>query len=585
MKLVIREYLSMLKESGELDALLPDLLLSMGITPLSKAQIGVRQDGVDVAGVGPDLEDNNIDKLFLFTIKQGDFSRKIWDDGSLQAIRPSLNEILDVYIPGQINEEHKALPKKVVVCCGGDLKQDVKQNWNGYTSKHTKLGDLEFDLWDGNKLTVLLERFLLDEYLFPQSIQKHLRKTIALADQNEDEPRYFYALIEETLFKRDLPSEKNKSAERKRQKALCLLNLSLNIVFHWCQEADNLRPALLCAERAILRTWDWMRQNELFDCKTTSKKFTQLFLTYLKVTGTYAIKLKQHCFVRDGLFGYGADEVEYPLRTFEVIGILGALGMAFGNLSAITCDEQLRKRYTGQMQASAQMLATLINNNPPAFTPRYDSHAIDIALGLITLTAAGYINEAADWLKELSYRIVFSYRIGKYFPVTSDSYDDLVAMELGQAPPKEELMHASTLLPMLAAWYAVLNLADDYKAFQEAVRKTFNKTSLQLWFPDEDTDNHLYSTNAGYAGGFTFEPFQLSKNLDDLKTYITRLCEKHQAFNNLSCITRRWFVLGLIANRHFRTPTIPAYWQQYICICDSKVRGEEQPEDESNNLD
>ncbi len=65
MRLVIREYLSMLKESGELDALLPDLLLSMGITPLSKAQVGVRQHGVDVAGVGPDPEDENIVKLFL----------------------------------------------------------------------------------------------------------------------------------------------------------------------------------------------------------------------------------------------------------------------------------------------------------------------------------------------------------------------------------------------------------------------------------------------------------------------------------------------------------------------------------------
>ncbi len=54
MRLVIREYLGMLRESGEFDALLPDLLLAMNVVPLSKAQIGVRQAGVDIASVGND---------------------------------------------------------------------------------------------------------------------------------------------------------------------------------------------------------------------------------------------------------------------------------------------------------------------------------------------------------------------------------------------------------------------------------------------------------------------------------------------------------------------------------------------------
>ena len=144
-------------------------------------------------------------------------------------------------------------------------------------------------------------------------------------------------------------------------------------------------------------------------------------------------------------------------------------------------------------------------------------------------------------------------------------------------------MDLSTLLPMLAGWYAALNLVDDYTAFQEAVRRTFTNTNLQLWFPDEDTDNHLYRTNAGYVSGFTFHPFRLSESLDDQKTYMIRLCEKHQAFNNFSCITHGWFVLGLIANRHFRTPIIPAYWQQ--CMYDSKVSEKEQPENKSSNLE
>jgi hypothetical protein len=563
MKLVIREYLSMLKESKEIDALLPDLLLSMGIDLLSRPGIGSRQFGVDIPAVGIDPKDNK-QKLFLLTVKEGDITRSSWDTGK-NAVRPSLNEILDSYLRNRVRPEHEALPKKIILATGGELKQDVEPDWVNYVHRNTgldpKYGEIEFDFWGGDQLTLLIEQYLIDEYLFPESVQKHLRKTIALVDQNEDEPRYFYQLIEGILFQRNLPKEKNKSAERKRQKALCLLDLSLNIVFYWCQEADNLKPALLCAERAILRNWDWMRQNELFDCKVTNKKFNQLFFTYLKVTGAYANKLQPHCFVRDGLFGYGADELEYPLRTFEAIGILGVLGMASMQLIG---DEHLRETYEGQMQAVAQMLAALIENNPPAFAPRYDGHVIDIALGIFTLINAGYTSQAARWLKELSHHIIFAYQIGKCFPIASDNYNDLIALEVGLAPPKEKLMELSTLLPMLAGWYAVLNLADDYRAFQEAVTRTFNKISLQLWFPDDETDNHLYITNAGYAGGFTLHPFRLPENFDDLKTYIIRLSEKYKDFNNISCVTCGWFVIGLIASRHFRTPIIPAYWLNYL---------------------
>ncbi len=64
MKLIILEYLHLLKESNELDRLLPDLLLSMSIPPLSYAQPGVRQAGVDVVAIGKDPE-TGIKTLFL----------------------------------------------------------------------------------------------------------------------------------------------------------------------------------------------------------------------------------------------------------------------------------------------------------------------------------------------------------------------------------------------------------------------------------------------------------------------------------------------------------------------------------------
>ena len=90
MRLVIVEYLRMLRESGEFDALLPDILLAMNIVPISKAQIGVRQAGVDLAAVGDD--EDGVKKLWLFVLKRGDLGRRDWDS-TLQSVRQSLSRV------------------------------------------------------------------------------------------------------------------------------------------------------------------------------------------------------------------------------------------------------------------------------------------------------------------------------------------------------------------------------------------------------------------------------------------------------------------------------------------------------------
>jgi hypothetical protein len=561
-RLVIREYLSMLRESGELDALLPDLLVSMGITPISRAQVGPRQYGVDIVAVGRDPKDN-AEKLFLLTVKRGDIDRNTWNGGP-QAVQQSLDDIRYVYLQHHVDEEHRSLPKKIVVCCGGIMKPTVEQNWRGYKGQHTEPGVREYDLWDGDELAVLIERHLMDEYLFPETAQKQMRKTIALADQNEEDPHHFYSLIHDTLFERDLPTGDTPSARRKRQRALRLLNLSLNIVFHWCREADNLRPALLCAERTVLQTWDWIRQGDLFDCQTTSKEFAWLFTTYFNVTIAYADKLIPLCLVRDGLSEQGVDELEYPLYTFETIGILGVLATASRALTEGAQSPENQEKAAQIQQGYAQLLVALINNNPPATTPRFDGHAIDIALGLLALTGAGFDARAAGWVDALSAHVLWAYRLGRHFPIYTDSYDDLVAMRLGQAPPKEKLMELSTLLPMLAHWYAALDMTGAYEAYREAVVETLPETNLQLWFPDESTEDHLYRENAGFTSGATLSSIQLPATLGELKVHIVRLHEERRAFENLSCFAQEWRILGLIASRHFRTPVIPAYWQEAV---------------------
>ena len=579
MRLVIREYLSMLKESGELDALLADLLLCMGVVPTSKPQVGVRQHGVDIAGVGPDPDDQNTTKLFLLIIKRGDLDRATWNDPTPQSVRASLDEVLDVYLANCIGEEHRTRPKKIIVCCNGDMKQNAQPNWTGYTKKQQQPGLIEFEFWGADRLSMLIEQFFLDEYLFPDSAQKQLRKTIALADQNEREPVFFYQLVQETLFERGISTEATPKARRQRQHALRLVNLMLNIVFHWCQEADNLRPALLSAERTLLLAWDWIRKGKLFDCPKTNEELGKILATHGDVLTAFVLKLAPFRNVRDGLLGHSsAEELEYPLRTFEVIGILGVLG-------AILAELQLNEEQAELAQAVASLLASLIKNNPPATTPRFDSHAIDITLALLALEGAGQAEAASGWLEELGPRIMFGYHMGKCFPICSDDYNDLVAMEFGEPPPKEKLLQMSTLLPLVAHWYAILDLSDTYEEFQKAIKQTLGTTNLQIWFPDETSEDCLYRQNAGIGSGTMLSSIELPPTLKQLKEECILLNDERQEYRKLSCFEHGWRILSLIASRHFRTPVIPEFWLRKIQKSSSPTTNqidEEAGNDEEN---
>ena len=572
MRIVIREYLSMLRESGELDSLLPDLLLAMGIEPLTRPGRGNRQFGVDIPAAGTDPDDDRT-KFFAFTVKRGNITRAEWNGGP-QSVRPSLDEILDSYLHRGIRPEHAELPKKVVLVTGGELRPEVEPNWRDYVAanrnRYPALGEVEFDFWGGDKLALLIERYLMDEYLFPESAQKALRKTIALADQNEDEPRHFYALIDETLFDRGLPVERTAAAERQRQKALRLLNLSLNIVFHWCQEAGNLRPAIFCAERAVLRAWDWMRISHLLDDQSTRVEYGRIFDTYLAIVQAYEEKVRPACLVRDGLFGHGGDEVEYPLRCFEVIGILGTLTMSLVYVACHTDDEDARGEYLDRADRAAVTLESLVANNPGALSPAFDEQGTDLALGILPLVLLGRKKAASDWLEGLLDRVVLAFRLGRSYPISTDSYEDLVAFRI--APDslpleyKKKLKQLSTLLPMAAEWLAILELHGPYSAFRQLVATELADIDLQLWYPDQGTDEHLYRENAGHESGYTLTSLKLPERLEQLSVWMYGELARVDGLDQISCVSAHAPALGLIASRHFRTPVIPGYWRELLPV-------------------
>jgi len=194
-RLVLLEYLRMLRESGEFDALLPDLLLAMNIVPVSKTQVGVRQAGVDLAAVGDD--ENGVRALWLFVLKRGDLGRRDWDS-TPQSVRQSLEEIKDVYLRNHVAPEHTGLPAKIVIATTGDFKQEIEQQRMGYAGANKQPGR-NYEFWNGDHVAALMEKHLLNEYALPPNARSDLRRALALVGEPEYQLEHFYALLKTLL--------------------------------------------------------------------------------------------------------------------------------------------------------------------------------------------------------------------------------------------------------------------------------------------------------------------------------------------------------------------------------------------------
>ena len=343
MNLVLRDYLALQKESGELDVLIPDLLLNMGLRPLNRAGKGSRQYGVDVPAVGTDPRDG-VRKLVLVTIKQGDIDRKTWSSGLPADVQPSLDEIMNVYLRSHVEPSHQGLPVRVVVATGGDMDEQVRLDWTSYAENNggtVKRGgtdyEVSFEFWGGDELAALIEAHLLDEYLFPSpsdgpDVRAVMRRTLALAGDPNFDLGPYEALVRATLD----PARLDTAAKRRR--ALRALRLTLRVLYRWGEREGNLRPALLASEYVLLRVWHFMVTEGLTAANRVERpELGALYGTWHEVLYAYLEVIRPHCETPLGLFGYSpADDIEYPVRVFDVLGHLALAGLGEFHMAKAT---------------------------------------------------------------------------------------------------------------------------------------------------------------------------------------------------------------------------------------------------------
>lgn len=553
MILAIKQYLSTLKESKELDAILPDLLTVMGIKTISKPLIGTRQNGVDIAAVGKGPDDKE-DKLFLFVIKCGDLGRKDWDSGE-QSIRQSLNDIDDVYLQNDIPVQYKNHKIKIVLVTGGDLLQKINEQWIGYTKQH-KSENKTYALWDGNILSSYFHKYLFNENILLPEYRSLFRGTLVKIEDPSYNLADFYKLF--NLLIKDIPIKN----VRKNQNLLFTSKICLKILIKWSKEIGNYKHAINAAEYSVLSFWNLIREKDLYRNKLIICSWKDLYNELFEIVIQNTNKFSNLYCISNGLNGYTKSqnpEIE-SLRVFEQLGFLAETGILLFLEFARTKNQYHYENFIN----TSKLLEELFNNHYCLLNPLYDSHIIEINMSLYVLFLSNKKEYIINLLSNMIEHIAYAYVcMGKYFPVYSDDFHDLINENHDN---KENLFQISTLLFWILEWACVLKDENLYEQIYKHIIKDCPKTFVEQWYPTSDSEKKIYISNAGFGTGITYVCMSVPKTIKEMTELTMQQRDKEIELKDFSCFNNGFSDLLFLSSRHFRTPIIPEFLKSILQV-------------------
>ena len=553
MRALIREYLASLRERGELDAMLPDLLSELGYVVFSRPSRGTRQLGVDVAAAGPPGDD----RIYLFSIKSGDLTRSEWNGASDQALRPSLDEILDAYIPHQLPPEHSSKAIVICPCFGGEVREAARESFNGYMELKTTTR-VSFEVWNGDRLARHLEEGMLGDRVMSGTMRAHLRKAIATSDEADVSFGHFGKYVAAAV---DCAPNASDVARLSSARQVCV---SLWMLFVWSREAGNLESAYLSSELVLLRVWEMAREVLARNDRSSEPMGSVLsellelhFRIWDELVGR---KVLPHADSRNALSAAvkTASPLDVNLRLFDTVGRVALRGLwqlwvdRLGGDLAPSLGDGLH----GSADWIADRLLTMVAANGTLLSPVSDGQVIDIALAFTFLAAHGrHLADLRAWIEQLVNRVDFSYRAGGRYPCVFTDYVDLASHPKATDGYFQEATRGSVLLPTLAYWSAALGATTALEKLAALAEGPLNQCTMQFWLPWTDSENHLWRTADGHGAALLDLP--MVREPRKLLDYVLQECGPACPFEKLSAIKQGFSPLVLVACRHHRLPVPP----------------------------
>lgn len=548
MKLILKEYLRSLKERNELDALLPDLLTEMGMIVTSLPQRGTRQNGVDIMAVGKNT--NQEDTVFLFSVKDGDLNRTHWNGDSDQALRPSIEEIIDVYIPNRIPREHKN--KKVVICLcfGGNILEQVRENVSSYTSLKTT-DDISFEEWNGDKIAELIIQHLLKESLLPVGFREELRRSIAMIEEPEASIQYFHSLLK--LIEK---------SELNILRKIRLINLCLWVLYSWSRNLDNLESIYQCSEKSLFISWLIVKDiypNTNKEAKEAKISFGNIVRIYRQITGNFVDKFKHFCDKQYAISAnahYGS-HANTNIKIFDILSRFSIYAYWLYSDIQNENDKDLKQKLTDKLCSHLDLLQSFILNNGILFTPIKDSQIIEILLFIRVFNLSNeeqHIKFLKQYVTNLINALKISYAINYLYPVIYEDFDKLLNHSLQHDDGYfKEATSGSLLLPTLALISAIFEDDSSFKIIQEIQKEKLSHCNFQFWFPREKSENMMLRSPDRLHGA-CWSVILTQNTMSEFLKEVRIMLSKNEHIKDFSLLKNDLHTILLVACRHYRQP-------------------------------
>jgi hypothetical protein len=467
-KLVLSHYLAGLRERNELDALLPELLLSMGHSVLSRPQVGVNQAGVDVVSTCVEADGRTV--VYLFVIKFGDIGRDGFFGGK-QAVDPSIREASNTFIRNRLPEVLQDCDKRIVLVSNGFLKQEAQDGFAALSKEIAERRLQTLDFWGSDHLTPLIEKHIFDESLLLAQGKADLRGALATLQETDASVQRFIRFVDFCTTAPVAEGPTSKETQRKNFLRRCAAAaMGWAVLLVWCQTEGNLKPGVVGGEYLLLRLWADAVRADLEGDEDVQQRLMNLASLQADALLRYYLKLAPHLAHRREVLAYRHEHVFYMDVIFEE---LGRMGLTLLFLQRTAGAEQQR----GELK---YVLVTLINEHTGCRLPVLDGQSIDLSLVLLALICEGDTTSAQALLRAVIHMFAVAVRSEHWLPVDTDLIEDAVALYEGDVEPRD-YFKTSTLFPMLGTFAALLNDKESLGQLNDVIAPKLGEVTLERW--------------------------------------------------------------------------------------------------------